>query len=146
MDQTMSGAMTVADLHGIFVSNRGLIAETWNFFVTVHMAIIGLMFVARGNAVPLVARLLVLVGYAAFMYINYRAQVDNYGYSTEVLRRLQALEGEKALVSMFQIGWINSYLPVIYIGAGVFSIVVVLTTYYFRDEKANRQAGIGQAA
>ena len=139
MDQTMSQAMTAADYHAIFVANRGLIAETWNFFVTVHMAIIGLMFVARGNAVPLIARLLVLVGYAAFMYINYRAQVDNYGYSTEVLRRLQTIEGEKALVSMFQIGWINSYLPVIYVGAGLFSIVFVLTTFYFRDENANRR-------
>lgn len=133
MDQALSPAMTVAELHGIFVSNRGLINETWNFFVTVHMAIIGLMFLARGNEVPIRARLLVLPGYFAFMFINFRAQQDNYGYSTEVLNRLKLLEGDHAMASMFKIGWINNYLPYIYGGAALFAVIIVLAT--FKGEK-----------
>jgi hypothetical protein len=120
--------MTPTDLHGVFVDNRALIADTWNFFVTVHMAVIGLMFLARGAHVPLMARLLVLPGYAAFMYINFRAQVDNYTYTAEIIRKLQA-EGDGGLsTAMFRVGWVTEYLPWIYLGAAVFSVLVILGT------------------
>jgi hypothetical protein len=120
--------MTPTDLHGMFVDNRALIADTWNFFVTVHMALIGLMFLARGAHVPFLARLLVLPGYAAFMYINYRAQVDNYTYTAEIIRKLQA-EGDGGLpTTMFRVGWVTEYLPWIYLGAAAFSVLVILGT------------------
>ncbi|MDZ4762652.1 MAG: hypothetical protein SGJ21_16440 [Alphaproteobacteria bacterium] len=138
--------MTAAELHVLFVANRALIAETWNFFVTVHMGVIGLMFLARGNAVPFFARLLVLPGYAAFMYINYRAQIDNYDYTARILEALRMIDVEdgagRGLTSMFQAGWVTRYLPVIYGIAALFSLLVMFVSYFADDRRADRQAGV----
>jgi len=112
--------MTAADLHSMFVQ------ETWNFFVSVHMAVIGLMFIARGSHIPFFARLLVLPGYAAFMYINYQAQVDNYAYTAEILQQLHVAGNGGVSTSMFRVGWVRGYLQMIYAGAAALSVLVML--------------------
>jgi len=138
--------MTAAELHVLFVANRALIAETWNFFVTVHMGVIGLMFLARGNAVPFFARLLVLPGYAAFMYINYRAQIDNYDYTARILEALRMIDVEdgagRGLTSMFQAGWVTRYLPVIYGIAALFSLLVMFVSYFADDRQVAGDPGL----
>lgn len=138
--------MSLAEIHGILAQNRELITQTWNFFVTVHLAILGLVFIADHNRPPPLARFLIIPAYAAFMYINYRAQVDNYAYSTKILDYAAVIEAENvnayaSLSVIFETGWIMKYLPWIYSGAFGFGCVVVMSGF-FLTTKSSKQIPI----
>lgn len=123
--------MTLAEIHDILASNRALIAETWNFFVSIHLAIIGLVFLAHRAKTPIFLLLLMIPAYTSFMYINFRAQVDNYAYTKKILEYAEVIEQAEennlaTLSVIFDTGWIIQYLQLIYILAFVFGMLVIL--------------------
>ena len=124
--------MTLAEIHTLLAYNRELIASTWNFFVSVQLALIGIIFVTRRNEVPVLMRGLLLLPYSAFLDINYRAQVDNYEYSRKVLNYAKELEAlsetqSAALSVIFQTGWIIPYLPILYSASFAIGAIIILS-------------------
>jgi hypothetical protein len=123
--------MTAYELHDLLVDHRALIMNTWQFFVSVHLAMLGLAFVVRFHEPKWFMRVLMLVGYAGFMFINYNAQLDNYKYATALLDYLQAIdtpamiEPERALHSVFRKGWILQYLLPIYGACLILGILAI---------------------
>lgn len=120
--------MDLYQLHSILAENRDLIAHTWEFFVTVNLAIIGILYVGN-KQIPLWVRITLLIPYSAFMYLNYRAQIDNYTYASEILNFAQTYSdqsGENSLVTFFNAGWVLNYLSLIYISGFIFGSVLIL--------------------
>ncbi|MEO0883242.1 MAG: hypothetical protein AAFY34_10970 [Pseudomonadota bacterium] len=120
--------MSLFEIHEILAGNRELIAQTWEFFINVHLAIIGIMYIGS-HRVPVTARLVLILPYAAFMYMNYHAQLDNYTYAREILEYANnyALEtGDDTLTQFFKAGWVLEYLLVLYCAAGAFGAAAIL--------------------
>jgi len=64
-------------LHELLAHNRELISDTWYYFLTVHLAVFGIVHVAS-RRVNIFERLTLIIAYLGFLAINYRAQSDNY--------------------------------------------------------------------
>jgi hypothetical protein len=117
--------MNIGEVHDALAANRALIASTWEFFVSVHIALFGLVFIIDPRRVTLLARAFMLVAYFGFLYLNYRAQIDNYIYSRELielgvsLERAQGGATQGVLGIAFHAGWVLAYLHYVYAGVAV---------------------------
>ncbi|MEL7029645.1 MAG: hypothetical protein AAGL49_10650, partial [Pseudomonadota bacterium] len=113
--------------------HRKLIFDTWNFFVGIHLSLIGLIFVSRRH-ITFVERFVAIAGYAGFAWMNYTAQVGNYAYLTELISKSvdPAAEFGSAtgiaidVAGFFDIAWIQGALPYIYGTAATFAILILL--------------------
>jgi hypothetical protein len=81
--------MSLYELLDLMASNSAKIDVLWNFFIWIHLAVLGgLLLVPR--RVTLVERLIVLLAYGAFAYVNRNALIDSYAYqdvlSSEISR------------------------------------------------------------
>lgn len=132
--------MSLAEIHEILAYNRALIADTWNFFVSVHLALIGLVFLAHRAKVQTFLLVALIPAYACFMYINFRAQVDNYAYSKKVLEYATKLEQDEGtnlatLSAIFDAGWIIHFLPVIYVIAFLFGVLIIASEIFVQKKE-----------
>nr|WP_321440890.1 hypothetical protein [uncultured Hyphomonas sp.] len=123
--------MTIEQIHENIALNRELIAETWQFFVTVHLSLFGLLFLIDQRRVKWPVRFIMLAAYAGFMYLNYRAQLDNYNYSFELIRYGLKIETENSdesvlLLAVFEPGWVVRWLKWIYGVAAVLGAALIL--------------------
>jgi hypothetical protein len=122
--------MQAADIYQLFGSNRDLIASTWHFFVSVHMGLFAVLLLTphKGGRRP---ELLFLIPfYLGFLYLNYRAQIDNYKLSNRLLSSIESYETGPAtqrLVSqLFEPGWVLPYLWPIYLATAVFALALMI--------------------
>lgn len=111
--------MSLAEIHQLLATNRQLIADIWQFFISVHLALFALIFTINPKRVTIFARLALVIAYFGFMYLNYHAQLDNYTYARDLIAAGRRLESDQIiarspLFKAFQAGWIITYLPVIY--------------------------------
>jgi len=119
----MDAPLDLLQLYEVLGQHRELISNTWQFFVSVHIAIFGLLFMINPRRVSLISRIVLFLAYSGFMFLNYNAQVDNYTYSQELINlahRLEALQPEpnQVLMRTFDApGWLLSYLHYIFIVA-----------------------------
>jgi hypothetical protein len=120
--------MTPFELHDQLLHNRELIYDTWNFFVSVHLALLGVIFVADGQHKSLLQRLLIVPAYGGFMVVNYRAQVDNYGYAQAILGKIGKLDESARIVASVDRAWIADYLLEVYAGAAMLSVLLIIFT------------------
>ena len=74
--------MTGYELHDLLANARELISDTWNFFLTVHLAVLGIVFIAS-RGIGFVERTVLVGAYLAFMYMNYAAQLDNSNHRAD---------------------------------------------------------------
>lgn len=116
--------MTGYELHDLLAGNRELISDTWNYFLSVHLAVLGVIFVASGG-VNTIQRMVLFVAYAAFMYMNHSAQIDNYRQYIDLIDAIRNMPDDapgagtaKSLATMDP-AWIVTYLREVYIAAGV---------------------------
>jgi hypothetical protein len=76
--------MSLYELLDLTASNSAKIDVLWNFFIWIHLAVLGgLLLVPR--RVSLVERLVVLLAYGAFAYVNRSALIDTYAYQDVLL-------------------------------------------------------------
>ncbi|MEM9898406.1 MAG: hypothetical protein AAF742_03405 [Pseudomonadota bacterium] len=132
--------MTGYELHDLLSGNRELISDTWNYFLTVHLALLGVIFIAS-NGVNSVQRIVLFGAYIAFMYVNYMAQVDNYEFYTELIAVIQDLPNDaegaataKRLATMDPT-WVVNYLSFVYLGAGAACGLIIMLIRRERREK-----------
>ena len=131
--------MSAYELHDLLVDRGGLIANTWQFFVSVHLALLGIAFVVRRQSPILILRTVMLIGYAGFMYVNYMAQLDNYTYGAALSAYAATLAGAetnpqlKALHELVaQDGWILRYLVYIYAASTVIGALAIFLPAFRR--------------
>ncbi len=123
--------MTGYELHDLLAANRELISDTWNYFLTVHLAVFGIIYIASGR-ITRVARVLLVFAYLAFMYINYSAQMDNYGNYERLFKAVAEMPADadgaataKALLSGET--WITPFLMHIYgVAASVSALIIMV--------------------
>ncbi len=76
--------MSLYELLDLTASNSAKIDNLWNFFIWIHLAVLGaLLLIPR--RVTLVERFIVLLAYGAFAYVNRNALVDTYAYQDVLL-------------------------------------------------------------
>ncbi|MEE4211169.1 MAG: hypothetical protein V2I43_18115 [Parvularcula sp.] len=120
--------MTGYELLDLMAENRNAIYETWYFFLSVHMAVFGIVYIARGYT-HIIERFVMIGAYACFTYVNFRGQQDNYLLQANLVEEVRALASEpiaQRLVEGDQSMWISAYLPHLYIAAGVCSALIIL--------------------
>jgi hypothetical protein len=83
--------MSLYELLDLMASNSAKVDNLWNFFIWIHLAVLGgLLLIPR--RVTLVERLVVLLAYGAFAYVNRNALVDTYAYQEVLLAEVARLE------------------------------------------------------
>ncbi|MFC7290974.1 hypothetical protein [Hirschia litorea] len=116
----IAGTDNLLQLHELLGQHRELISNTWQFFVSVHIAIFGLLFMINPERVNWASRFVLFAAYSGFMYLNYNAQVDNYNYSLQLLTLAKELEiglptSHAILTNVFgEPGWVLKYLIYIF--------------------------------
>lgn len=124
--------MTGYELHNLLSENRELISDTWYFFLTVHLAVFGIVHIAS-RRVTLFERLTLFTAYCGFLYINFRAQTDNYALHEKITDRIQAEGGDTAsLLPPPQSLWIIDNLAYIYLGVALLAALIILSTSWGR--------------
>lgn len=88
------------DLQQLLAHNRELISDTWYYFLTVHLAVFGIVHVAN-RRINSFERITLLAAYLGFLYINYRAQLDNYDRQVAIVRSIDALKEEGAIAKFW---------------------------------------------
>lgn len=138
--------MSAFELHTLLASNRELIANTWNLFLGVHIGILAVFGVRSG---PGVGRRIILAApfYLGFMFLNYRAQVDNYRYARTLLEQLREIEvnqpGSMNVTSrVFESGWVTTYLPALYLACGGFVILLVTIAVVAQARRARQPEAV----
>ena len=116
--------MTGYEFHDLLAGNRELISDTWNFFLTVHLALLGIIFVSR-DGINNIQRIVLFGAYVAFMYMNYAAQIDNYTHYLSIVDGIRSMPATsqgaaeaKAMVTMDPV-WIVDYLGFVYLAATI---------------------------
>ncbi len=132
--------MTLSDALSLFADTRDLIANTWQFFVSVHMAIFAVLLLApRSETGPRPQLLFLIPFYVGFMWLNFGGQQDNFAMSAVLLQQIQTLETENggpALISgVFQGGWVLQYLTPIYATSLSFCCLLIVFFALFGGKK-----------
>ena len=81
----MDHPITAYEMGDLIASQLSIINESWNFFLTIHLGIIGLLILAR-HYIPVFAKMVVIVAYIGFTCVNLSGQLENY----EMLRSLHS--------------------------------------------------------
>ena len=119
--------VTGYELHDLLAANRELISDTWNFFLSVHLAVFGIVYIASGRT-GWAERLVLAGAYLGFMYLNYMAQLDNYTAYNAILSQIMLLEdgsAAKALVGGDP-AWIVDYLMIVFAAAAICSSLIIM--------------------
>lgn len=134
--------MTGYELHDLLAQNRELITDTWYFFLTVHLAVFGIVHVAN-RRVRFHERMLLYAAYFGFLAVNYIAQMDNYDVYLKLTEQIALLPGDatsnaaKALAPKGSDIWVTQgqNLLYVYLSAAALSVLVILFTSYGRREE-----------
>ena len=69
--------MDAYEILDLIASQLSIINEAWNFFLTIHLGIIGLLIITR-HFIRIPVKIVIIGAYLGFSYVNYSAQNDNY--------------------------------------------------------------------
>lgn len=83
--------MELYELLDIAASGYDRIDVLWNFFIWIHMAVIGAMIIVT-RYVNLAERAIAISTYLAFIYMNYIGLADAYAYQVAVLQEIANYE------------------------------------------------------
>jgi hypothetical protein len=84
--------MSLYELLDLMASNSAKIDVLWNFFIWIHLAVLGgLLLVPR--RVTLIERIVVLLAYGAFAYVNRNALLDAYAYQHVLSSEISRITG-----------------------------------------------------
>lgn len=132
--------MLAFELQEMLAHNRELISDTWYYFLTVHLAIFGIVHVAN-RRVSAFERLTLLFAYVGFLYVNYRSQTDNYSLHKSITDELHKLDGIgeyrplSYLLPRENSFWLATpeNLTALYIGVAALAAIIIFSTSWRRD-------------
>jgi len=127
----MNTTLSPYELLDLIASQQHIINDTWTFFVTVHLALLGGLIFIRRSLHP-VERLVAVLGYLAFIVINHQIQSQNYAVLNQLMTETKGLAapGAGKLVLGFYAdhgieAW-TDYILYIYVAAALFSSLSLL--------------------
>ncbi len=85
--------MQLYELLDLAASGYDRIDVLWNFFVWIHLAVIGAMIIVT-RYVNLVERSIAITTYLVFLYMNYVGLADAYAYQTALLDEIATFKLE----------------------------------------------------
>lgn len=124
------------ELHQLLAHNRELISDTWYYFLTVHLAVFGIVHVAN-RRVRFHERILLYGAYFGFLAVNYLAQSDNYDTYLNLAGEIAALrDGTLALAPKGAAIWVtqDQNLLYVYAAAAALSVLIIFITSQGRRE------------
>ena len=125
--------LSLDQVYELIAMNREMISGDWNFFLSVHLALLGVLFLTEPSRFALLKAAFLAPGYLGFMYMNYQSLSDNYAYGARLLAYAKELGegGSPTLEAIRQskeaATWVAAYLPHIYITAAAFGLILILT-------------------
>jgi hypothetical protein len=123
-------SISASDLYAMLSANRELIANTWHFFVSVHMGVVAALLLARHEGERRPQLLLLIPFYIGFMYLNFRAQIDNYEISRRLIGYIEQYEKNegvpKIIATLFEAGWVMPFLAPIFWATGSFTALLII--------------------
>ena len=129
--------MSAYELFDLLGQNSELISDTWYFFLTVHLAIFGIVHIAS-RRVHFFERALLYAIYGGLMYVNYQAQADNYAtyiQLSDAIDTLATTTGERVPIApKGHALWVIPYLSHVYLAAGALSVLVIFFTSRGRQD------------
>ncbi|MCF6292609.1 MAG: hypothetical protein L3J04_04355 [Robiginitomaculum sp.] len=108
-------------------SQRELTASAWNMFISVHIAILGGLFII-GRRISVPERIVAVIVYVGFLYVNFRAQIDNYEYSASLIKEAVKLEKQDTIRladKIYTMPEIVGALPLIYFFALICTVATI---------------------
>ena len=121
--------MNLFQIQQLIADNRALIVADWNLFVSVHLWLFAGLILSPARGGRRLHLLLLMPFYLAFMYMNFRAQMDNYRYFKE-LSELPAPTNESSeamLLKVFQETVdLIPYVPWIYSGTAATMVACIV--------------------
>lgn len=141
--------MSLYELLDLLASNYEKIDTLWQFFIWIHLAVLGALFLMP-RRVSLPERIIAFLAYAAFNYVNRNALIDSYAYHEVLLEEIarfkagteetgglivQQLAGFPLTERIAFLEWSH------YVAAGVVAFAMLLANVLAR-ETAPRAAGV----
>lgn len=87
--------MSLYELLDLMASNYQKIDTLWQFFIWIHLAILGALFLMP-RRVSMPERVVAFLAYAAFTFFNHSALVDTYDYHTVLLQEIARFKATPA--------------------------------------------------
>lgn len=82
------------NLVNVYTSTGDQTDTIWNFFVTVHLAIIAIGLIHKNVSLEFYHLIVATVGYGLFSWMNWRALGNNYELLTSIIKDIKILELE----------------------------------------------------
>lgn len=100
--------MSLYEMLDLLAQNSDKIDVLWNFFVGVHLAVLGGLIVMP-TRVQLFEKLLAIVAYCAFNYVNYNALVDTYAYHLAILDEVGKVSLAKETLGQGVVNYLHQF-------------------------------------
>ena len=94
--------MEIVALFEAYIATGQKIDQLWNFFVTVHLAIAGVLLVSSNvNRNPWLVDICLLIAYLAFSAINFRAKGIEYKLLNVLTKEMSGVDTKYKLLNTF---------------------------------------------
>lgn len=100
--------MTLYELLNLLANNSDKIDVLWNFFIWIHLAVLGGL-VLSNRPLTLLERLIAIVAYAAFSFVNYHALQDTYDYHAVLLAEIAGLKVDAATLGAQTVAYLRDW-------------------------------------
>jgi hypothetical protein len=120
--------MTLYEILDLAASNYQKIDTLWNFFIWIHLAIIGGIILLQ-HRIGVVERAIAIGGYLVFAYLNFQAIQDAYAYQLVLLDQADAMGGAAKVTAYlrgFDLAERIKYIPYVHPTAAVFTVLAIL--------------------
>ncbi|MEL7481197.1 MAG: hypothetical protein AAGJ29_06530 [Pseudomonadota bacterium] len=131
-------ALSSYEVLDLVASQRGLIAQAWNMFITVHITVIGGLFFVNRRITGL-ERSIAYIIYSGFLFMNFRAQVDNYTYLKALIAQAGGPDGEGLAASIYTLPEVTAALPYIYGFGAVCTFITIMAINFISHGSKNLQ-------
>jgi hypothetical protein len=119
--------MSLYEILDLVASNYQKIDTLWNFFIWIHLAIIGGIVLLQ-HRIGLLERVIATGGYLAFAYLNFQAVQDAYAYQIVLLDQAEALGGASKITNYlraFDLAERIKYIPYVHPTAAFFTVLAI---------------------
>lgn len=101
--------MSFDSLVASYISQGSIIDEMWNMFLAVHFAFVGAIFFTEKSSsheFQFSEKILIVIAYGAFAFINFRAKWDAYVFIHNIVADIKAIPvdiaGKSNILSYFK--------------------------------------------
>lgn len=127
--------MSLYEILDLAASNYQKIDTLWNFFIWIHLAIIG-GIVLLPHRIGAVERIIAVAAYLAFAFLNWQAIQDAYSYQLTLFDQAATMSGRGAdevlaYLKAFDLRERIKYIPYVHpVGAVLTTLAIIFINRY----------------